>query len=60
MNFFLSRMYSYGGWKGVQPDNYKQNEHCMYLHISKTSYDVSWNDWPCNFTAGHICEKMFT
>lgn len=46
---------SFSDWAHNQPDNHKGHEDCTHLW-KYTGY--RWNDLPCNFKGGYICQKI--
>ncbi|XP_073831778.1 lectin subunit alpha-like [Musca autumnalis] len=47
---------TFSNWANKQPDNYKGNEHCVHIY---SPYNLKWNDVPCTFKQGFICETRF-
>ncbi|XP_020668400.3 C-type lectin BpLec [Pogona vitticeps] len=46
--------YNYKAWMKDQPDNYRQNEHCVELRFS-TGF-TQWNDAECKKQNAYICK----
>ncbi|XP_075155822.1 lectin subunit alpha-like [Haematobia irritans] len=46
--------FEFSNWQKGQPDNYKNNEHCVHYY---TITDFEWNDAPCSSKMGFICEE---
>jgi hypothetical protein len=46
---------SFSDWAPNQPDNHKNNEHCVHFsHIAA----YQWNDLPCQSSINFLCEKV--
>lgn len=45
--------FTFTNWLGSQPDNARNNEHCVGM-IALTG---TWNDWPCSHSTLFVCEK---
>ncbi|XP_038071996.1 perlucin-like protein [Patiria miniata] len=43
----------YTNWKGEQPDNFGENEHCAFMW----SPDKKWNDYRCNGEQLAVCKQ---
>ncbi|XP_005094809.1 C-type lectin domain family 4 member F-like [Aplysia californica] len=50
-----NRRLSVEDWARTQPDNYKNNEHC--LEIRKEIGRKVWNDMPCDYKLGYLCQR---
>ena len=45
---------TFSNWKSGEPNNGGNGEDCVHFY-GKANFD--WNDAPCNFSFGYICES---
>lgn len=48
------QQFDFTNWSEGQPDNTNGIEHCAQIWYKS---DFEWNDLPCHFKSGYICEE---
>uniref|UniRef100_A0A1I8PF11 C-type lectin domain-containing protein n=1 Tax=Stomoxys calcitrans TaxID=35570 RepID=A0A1I8PF11_STOCA len=55
---FSGKRMTYSNWSRNNPDNYKNNEHCVHIWNEREQY--AWNDLDCTKKLGYVCEEKPT